>query len=137
MVTWWVQIAESTPIERADEVEQLLNESVGGYAEHTEANWEGNTPEYFSAMGDGLIPLESILPDVQPLLGEHERIILSRTVMRNVIDRSAVEYFIVTRNMTATLSGRALVERAVYLSRIAEEDLEKAQKTFDGEAVDG
>ena len=73
MVTWWLQIVDCTPIERADELEQVLGNGIAGFATTTEWNWEGDTPEYWTAMGDGLLPIESLLPDLQPLLGEGHR----------------------------------------------------------------
>lgn len=132
MITWWLQLAEATPIERSGEVLVALNEGIASYATNVDWNWDGDIPQSWSALGDGAVPIESVLPTLQPLLGEHERLIFVRMVLRAAINRVATEYHIVTRNLTATLSGQALVQRAVYLSRIAEEDLEKAQNAFDG-----
>jgi hypothetical protein len=133
MITWWVQLVESTPIENHVAVAEVLSEYVNQVEYHSEMRWGGGTCYQCSIAGEAVpLVITEILNDIQPLLGAHERMIFTRMVEQTVFDRAAVEYFIVTKAMVATFSGQALIQRARYMSRIAEETLEKAQDSFDG-----
>ena len=125
-IQWWVQLIGSSPLEKYAEIRLALRWLTG--APICRFVWADSdpAPTAIDAQGYDAPPAvyKVLCEDVQPLLADREYMIFLMMVTADILDRSAINCFLVTKNIVAEVNGDELIDRAKALVQDADEEIE-------------
>jgi len=117
-IAWWIQLVEASPLQAH---ESLFSEFDDWYSHQLDESakdisnwvWDSTTPDFIQLQGFGPPPdFQALVDAMQPWMLDGEYMVFAQMV-DSVIKHDAITYYIVTREVVATMDGRMYIKQAI------------------------